>query len=292
MITLFGTARSCASRSLLALEEFGLQYEHVPLPPRRGTGDRENLSRSNPNGHIPVLGAAVISILASATAMAARPLVTDDSRIVDPGACQLEAYVMRGHDNTAYWALPACNPFGNAELTLGTALVDNRDGTSDRILLAQVKTVLKSLDPNSWGVALAGGVTATPAPRSERALDSYYFYVPVTFSWRDDTSFLHINAGLNHVRNPSYTAALWGVANETHFQRTRGNRGGNVWQRSAQAVLPARWAHLDHPATMASRFDLWHAVWRRHQGRMGEHRNPAAVGAVPLTFCPRGAVVA
>jgi glutathione S-transferase len=55
MITLFGTARSRASRSLLALEEFGLHYKHVPIRPWAGTGDREILSRINPNGHIPVL---------------------------------------------------------------------------------------------------------------------------------------------------------------------------------------------------------------------------------------------
>ncbi len=55
MIRLYGTALSRASRSLLALEELSLAYEHVPLVPRPGTEDREILMRLNPNGHIPVL---------------------------------------------------------------------------------------------------------------------------------------------------------------------------------------------------------------------------------------------
>ena len=55
MRTLYGTALSRASRSLLALEELGLAYAHVPLKPRPGTADRERLLALNPNGHIPVL---------------------------------------------------------------------------------------------------------------------------------------------------------------------------------------------------------------------------------------------
>ena len=55
MLRLYGTARSRASRVLLALDELGLAYEHVPLIPRPGTADRETLMGLNPNGHIPVL---------------------------------------------------------------------------------------------------------------------------------------------------------------------------------------------------------------------------------------------
>ena len=55
MLRLYGTAKSRASRALLALEELSLTYEHVPLIPRPGTADRETLMGLNPNGHIPVL---------------------------------------------------------------------------------------------------------------------------------------------------------------------------------------------------------------------------------------------
>ena len=56
MITLYGPARSRASRALVALEELGLPYRHVPL---FEGGDspavREKLNALNPNSHVPVL---------------------------------------------------------------------------------------------------------------------------------------------------------------------------------------------------------------------------------------------
>jgi glutathione S-transferase len=54
MITLYGTSRSRASRSLLALVELGLDYRHVPTAP--GTDSRHaDFLKLNPNGKIPCL---------------------------------------------------------------------------------------------------------------------------------------------------------------------------------------------------------------------------------------------
>lgn len=55
MITLHGAAASRASRSLLALEELGLSYGHVPLKPWADAADAETLARINPNARVPVL---------------------------------------------------------------------------------------------------------------------------------------------------------------------------------------------------------------------------------------------
>lgn len=55
MLTLFGTSRSRAARSIVALEELGVAYHHEPWIPRPGTDDRSALARINPNCHIPVL---------------------------------------------------------------------------------------------------------------------------------------------------------------------------------------------------------------------------------------------
>lgn len=52
-LKLYGTARSRASRSVLALEEFGVAYEHVPL--FDSPEDRAMLAGLNPNCRIPVL---------------------------------------------------------------------------------------------------------------------------------------------------------------------------------------------------------------------------------------------
>jgi glutathione S-transferase len=53
MLTLYGTSKSRSARSLWALEELGLKYEHVPVEVAKAKGP-EHLQR-NPNGHIPVL---------------------------------------------------------------------------------------------------------------------------------------------------------------------------------------------------------------------------------------------
>ena len=55
MITLHGASASRASRSLLALEELGLEYEHVPLNPWADAADAETVAPLNPNRRVPVL---------------------------------------------------------------------------------------------------------------------------------------------------------------------------------------------------------------------------------------------
>jgi glutathione S-transferase len=54
-ITLYGGSAGRASRSLIALEELGLPYRHVPLRPWEKPEDKETLLRLNPNGRVPVL---------------------------------------------------------------------------------------------------------------------------------------------------------------------------------------------------------------------------------------------
>ncbi len=53
MLKFYGTSKSRSARSLWALEELGLKYEHVPVEVSQAKS-AENLKR-NPNGHIPVL---------------------------------------------------------------------------------------------------------------------------------------------------------------------------------------------------------------------------------------------
>jgi len=54
MIKLYGTSMSRAARSLWALEEAGVKYEHVPVGFTGETRKPEYL-RINPNGHMPAL---------------------------------------------------------------------------------------------------------------------------------------------------------------------------------------------------------------------------------------------
>ena len=101
---------------------------------------------------------------------AARPFVTDDARIVDKGGCQIETFIKRQRklDEREFWFLPACNPFGRVELTLGRTWVDSMPGDS-RVDILQAKTLIKALETNGSGYALtlgAGRVLPFQAPRT------------------------------------------------------------------------------------------------------------------------------
>ena len=54
MLKLYGTRMSRAARSLWALEELGLKYEHVPLN-TQGDSRKPEYLKVNPNGHVPAL---------------------------------------------------------------------------------------------------------------------------------------------------------------------------------------------------------------------------------------------
>ena len=68
-------------------------------------------------------------------AVAARPFVTDDARLTNAGSCQLESWARLYRDSHETWALPACNPTGNFEVTAGGgyARSDNSQGTNDYV---------------------------------------------------------------------------------------------------------------------------------------------------------------
>ena len=94
----------------------------------------------------------------SAGAYAARPFITDDARLTTGGSCQLESWMRVYRDSRELWALPACNPGGNFEITLGggRAKANGEAATDDYVL--QGKTLFRTLEPNGWGWGLAVGV--------------------------------------------------------------------------------------------------------------------------------------
>jgi glutathione S-transferase len=55
VLTLYGSSQGRPSRSLIALEELGLAYTHVPLKPWERPEDVATLAALNPNARVPVL---------------------------------------------------------------------------------------------------------------------------------------------------------------------------------------------------------------------------------------------
>ncbi len=148
-------------------------------------------------------------------AYAARPMNTDDARITDAKACQLESWAKTNRDSTEYWALPACNFMGNLELTVGGASTHDDTGTHATDIVFQGKTLLKPLEPNSWGVGLAAGTVHHP--QADVGGNDWYAYVPASFSFKNDRFVLHANLGWLREQETKHHRLTWGVGSETQL---------------------------------------------------------------------------
>jgi len=148
-------------------------------------------------------------------AWSARPFVTDDARLTNSGSCQLESWTRIYSDSTEFWALPACNPTGNFEVTLGAGLSTANDvkDTSDYVI--QAKTLFKVLETNSWGIGLSIGKVYHPAVTpSANQLGNTYAYVPFSASFNDDQIVMHLNMGVLHDNASNKDNMTWGVGGE------------------------------------------------------------------------------
>lgn len=149
-------------------------------------------------------------------ANAARPLVTDDARLTNAHGCQLESWMRSYQGGHELWALPACNLGENFEITLGGGSYRNKDDnyhTKDWV--AQFKTLFKPLETNGWGIGLAAGRVMHPDIQpGPNQLGNTYFYVPVSFSLRDDDVIVHVNVGMLRDRQEDRNKVNMGVGSE------------------------------------------------------------------------------
>ena len=148
-------------------------------------------------------------------AHAARPLVTDDARLVDPQGCQVETFYKRQREfrESEFWVLPACNPWGRVELALGGNWIDSTQPGDSRALIAQGKTLLVPLQTNGAGLAFTLGVTQVSASQSASVVNPYVNGIG-SFSFLDDRVVLHANLGAVRDNQVHLTRGTWGVGAE------------------------------------------------------------------------------
>lgn len=147
-------------------------------------------------------------------AHAARPMITDDARLTDAGACQVETWVHIHGRQREWWALPACNPGGNFELTVGGALAFDGSRAESGAHLIQGKTLIKPLETNGYGIGVALGYATQPGNDSS---GNPYFYVPLSISLADDRVVLHTNLGYTRERENHESRLTWGIGSETQL---------------------------------------------------------------------------
>ncbi len=143
-------------------------------------------------------------------------MVTDDARIVDPKACQVESWVRtERHGANQFWAVPACTPVENFEITVGASV--ERSSGQERMAdsLLQFKSMLRPLRTNDWGLALSlvRSVERGVEPGARDAT-SHALNLPLSVSLRDDALVLHLNAGVRHDRLGRRHYATWGFGSE------------------------------------------------------------------------------
>lgn len=154
-------------------------------------------------------------LLISQQALAARPFVTDDARLTTAGSCQVEAWARVYQHSHELWALPACNPWGNFELTFGGSLAkaDGQNATLDSAI--QAKTLFRALKTNDWGIGMAlGKISHSDLNPGPNQYGNTYGYIPASLSLWDDDLILHANIGVLHDKESKRNNMTWGLGSE------------------------------------------------------------------------------
>src|SRR5262245_28400201 len=151
-----------------------------------------------------------------ALAHAARPFVTDDARIVDPGGYQIESFIkhQRTVSENEFWFLPAWNPGSIVELTLGGFTLRNADDGNANTAIAQAKTLLRPLRANDFGLALTLGALRLETLGTDGAAWSPFVNLVGSVSLMDDAVVVHANTGLLDDRLSDVKRYTWGLGAE------------------------------------------------------------------------------
>jgi hypothetical protein len=163
------------------------------------------------------LSAALPLACGCALVHAARPFVTDDARIVDPGGYQIESFFkhQRNVREDEFWFLPAWNPRTSVELTLGGFLLRNAEEGRASTLIAQAKTLLRPLQANDFGLAVTvGALRQNPLVSMDTPRWSPFVNLIGSRSWDDDVVVVHANAGFVDDRIAAIMRYTWGLGGE------------------------------------------------------------------------------
>lgn len=197
--------------------------------------------------------ALLLSLLLS-PAWAARPFVTDDARLTTAGSCQLESWLRIYPDSREFWALPACNPGGDLELTVGGGHVSVSGGNASNDYVLQAKTLVRVLERNGWGWGIAAGTVRHPEVNpGPNLLGNTYAYIPLSVSFLDDAVVVHGNLGWLRDRASRRSNLTWGLGGEFQLvprmaaiaEAFGDNRGDPYLQVGARFFLVPEWVQLD-----------------------------------------------
>ena len=114
---------------------------------------------------------------------AARPMITDDARVVDKRSCQLETWGLYDGTIGEYWAVPGCNMFWNLEISMGV-MISNApiNGIEERFRTQQLvmgaKKIFNDLEEKGYAYGVVIGNTYNFLYSKYR--NDHYIYLPVS----------------------------------------------------------------------------------------------------------------
>jgi hypothetical protein len=149
-------------------------------------------------------------------AEAARPMMTDDARIVDPKSCQLESWVRDSKHITEYWAQPGCNVGENAEITIGGSLEGENGHSSFANEIYQIKSIIQPIDINQTGYSIVLGNTRDPKRTMNKVIQDWYLNVPISYPY-NDRLVIHTNLGVTHLTDERTEKINWGLSSEYNY---------------------------------------------------------------------------
>lgn len=139
---------------------------------------------------------------------AGRPLFTDDASVTESDSCQIESWMQFSDAVRESWIVPACNPFGNLEISVAMAEINPESGSTSQVYAVQGKSILLPIPDQGVGVGLAFGV----AHDAESDATDVYGYVPLSLALPHEPLSAHVNLGW--YRNDAEHAhhATWAIA--------------------------------------------------------------------------------
>ena len=147
---------------------------------------------------------------------AARPMLTDDARIVDPKSCQLESWIRDSKHITEYWALPACNVSENLEVTIGGSLEGESGHSSFANELYQMKSIIQPIAINQTGYSIVLGNGRDPKRTMNKVIQDWYLNVPISYPY-NDRLVIHTNLGVTHLTDEKTEKMNWGLSSEYNY---------------------------------------------------------------------------
>jgi hypothetical protein len=157
--------------------------------------------------------ALILCVAVALPVIAGRPLTTEDASVLEDKACQVEAWIDRGHDASTGWFVPACNFGGGIEWQTGFARTREAGESRFSEAYAQAKGLFReSSETSPWGVGWVLGVARRPLNESKRGWDNPYALLPVSVSAGEFT--FHVQPGWARDRERRRDTTVWGVAGE------------------------------------------------------------------------------